>query len=103
MVVQAGEVGGGPAGGPALRVGDPCGPAAAQGVAEHLVHRVVDCPLARGEERHQRRAARAGYGTGRLPGCGGFAQFPGLPPNGFQPWVAQGPTPAIRSTVMWVM
>ena len=37
MVVQAGEVGGGPAGGPALRVGDPYGPAAAQGVAELIL------------------------------------------------------------------
>src|ERR1700730_3505770 len=54
VVVQAGEVGGGPAGGPALRVCDPYGTAAAQGVAEHLVHRVVDCPLPRGEERQQR-------------------------------------------------
>jgi hypothetical protein len=24
-------------------------------------------------------------------------------PNGFQPWAAQGPTPEIRSTAMWVM
>src|ERR1700728_2039013 len=75
VVVQVGEVSGGAAGGPALRVGGPYGPAATQGVAEHLVYRVVDCLPARGEERHQRRArapgaVRADYGTGRLPSCG---------------------------------
>ena len=75
MVVQAGEVGGGAAGGPALGVGDPDGPATAQGVAEQLVYRVVNCLLARGEERHQRGArvagaARARYGAGRLAGRG---------------------------------
>jgi len=52
IIVQAGQVGGGPPGLPALRVGGPDRAAVSQRVAEHRVHRVVDGLVTRRKERH---------------------------------------------------
>ena len=68
--MQARQVGGGAAGGPAFSVGDTGGPAALQPAAEDLVHRVIDGLCAGREEWHQAgtriaRDASGGSGAGR--------------------------------------